>query len=276
MTVVKPNGWTAILAAPGTYPRPVRRSEAGANPALSRNCDASASGGGRARSPALCRRTQPSEEGRFARHRRRATSLRFNAEVFMFKSRYRRGSGPGGCSSLAAPAAAPHAGRRCRPGSSRSRRPRPRICSRSARASRSSRSTTSPNYPKNAPITKLSGYTPNAEAIAGYKPDLVVVSYDGNHIVEALGKLKIPVLVEPTRLDARPGLRPDRRSSARRPAMRAQAAAVVAEDEGADRGDRRLGAPSEARRSPSTTSSSPISTRRPRRRSSAASTRCSG
>jgi iron complex transport system substrate-binding protein len=53
------------------------------------------------------------------------------------------------------------------------------------------------DYPKNAPITKLSGYTPNAEAIAGYKPDLVVVSYDGAHIVEALGKLKIPVLVEP-------------------------------------------------------------------------------
>jgi len=53
-------------------------------------------------------------------------------------------------------------------------------------------------YPKNAPLTKLSGYTPNAEAIAGYQPDLVVVSFDGNHIVEALGKLKIPVLVEPT------------------------------------------------------------------------------
>jgi cobalamin transport system substrate-binding protein len=54
------------------------------------------------------------------------------------------------------------------------------------------------NYPPSAPMTKLSGYTPNAEAIAAYKPDLVVVSFDGNHIVEALGKLKIPVLVEPT------------------------------------------------------------------------------
>jgi iron complex transport system substrate-binding protein len=54
------------------------------------------------------------------------------------------------------------------------------------------------DYPSNAPRTKLSGYTPNAEAVAKYKPDLVVVSYDGNHIVEALGKLKIPVLVEPT------------------------------------------------------------------------------
>ncbi len=53
------------------------------------------------------------------------------------------------------------------------------------------------DYPKNAPVTKLSGYTPNAEAIAAYTPDLVVVSYNGGHIVQALGKLKIPVLVEP-------------------------------------------------------------------------------
>src|ERR1700692_3929770 len=28
------------------------------------------------------------------------------------------------------------------------------------------------NYPPNAPITKLSAYTPNVEAIAKYKPDL--------------------------------------------------------------------------------------------------------
>jgi iron complex transport system substrate-binding protein len=54
------------------------------------------------------------------------------------------------------------------------------------------------NYPASAPHTKLSGYTPNAEAIAGYHPDLVVVSFDGGHIVEALGKLHIPVLVEPS------------------------------------------------------------------------------
>jgi iron complex transport system substrate-binding protein len=54
------------------------------------------------------------------------------------------------------------------------------------------------NYPAAAPRTKLSGYTPNAEAIAGYKPDLVVVSFDGNHVVEALAKLHIPVLTEPT------------------------------------------------------------------------------
>ena len=54
------------------------------------------------------------------------------------------------------------------------------------------------DYPASAPRTKLSGYTPNAEAIANYNPDLVVVSFDGNHVVEALDKLHIPVLVEPT------------------------------------------------------------------------------
>jgi iron complex transport system substrate-binding protein len=53
------------------------------------------------------------------------------------------------------------------------------------------------NYPPNAPMTKLSGYTPNAEAIAGYNPDLVVISEDANGLVQALGKLKIPVLLDP-------------------------------------------------------------------------------
>jgi ABC-type Fe3+-hydroxamate transport system substrate-binding protein len=50
------------------------------------------------------------------------------------------------------------------------------------------------NYPKQAPITKLSAFTPNAEAIAAYKPDLVVLSDDMNGIVKALGALKVPTL----------------------------------------------------------------------------------
>src|ERR1700748_1087713 len=54
------------------------------------------------------------------------------------------------------------------------------------------------NYPANAPITKLSGYTPNAEAIAGYKPDLVIASYDTHGLVASLQKLKIPVLLQGT------------------------------------------------------------------------------
>jgi iron complex transport system substrate-binding protein len=52
------------------------------------------------------------------------------------------------------------------------------------------------DYPKQAPRTKLSGFTPNAEAVAAYKPDLVVVSNDGG-IVASLQKLGITVLLEP-------------------------------------------------------------------------------
>ena len=50
------------------------------------------------------------------------------------------------------------------------------------------------NYPPDAPITDLSAFTPNAEAIAGYEPDLVVLSDDMNGIVDALGALKVPTL----------------------------------------------------------------------------------
>jgi iron complex transport system substrate-binding protein len=49
------------------------------------------------------------------------------------------------------------------------------------------------DYPAGVPKTKLSGFTPNAEAIAGYQPDLVVLSYDTNNVVAGLTKLKIPV-----------------------------------------------------------------------------------
>ena len=53
------------------------------------------------------------------------------------------------------------------------------------------------NYPEDAPVTDLSAFTPNAEAIAGYDPDLVVLSDDMNGIVDALGALDIPVLQLP-------------------------------------------------------------------------------
>jgi cobalamin transport system substrate-binding protein len=53
------------------------------------------------------------------------------------------------------------------------------------------------DYPPTAPRTKLSGYTPNAEAIAGYRPDLVVLSGNENNIIGALRKLGIPVLLHP-------------------------------------------------------------------------------
>jgi len=55
------------------------------------------------------------------------------------------------------------------------------------------------NFPKTAPITELSAFEPNVEAIAALKPDLVVLSVDAMKsmvVKEALEKLKIPVLME--------------------------------------------------------------------------------
>ena len=53
------------------------------------------------------------------------------------------------------------------------------------------------NYPGNAPKTDLSGFKPNAEAIAAKNPDLVVLSNDTDKIVAQLGKLKIPAVLLP-------------------------------------------------------------------------------
>ncbi len=53
------------------------------------------------------------------------------------------------------------------------------------------------DYPATAPVTKLSGLTPNLEAIAKYNPDLVVASQNSGGLVSGLGKLGIPVLIEP-------------------------------------------------------------------------------
>ena len=53
------------------------------------------------------------------------------------------------------------------------------------------------NFPASAPTTKLSSYEPNAEAIAGYRPDLVVISNDTKNLKAQLTKLAIPVLVSP-------------------------------------------------------------------------------
>jgi len=53
------------------------------------------------------------------------------------------------------------------------------------------------NYPANAPVTKLSGLTPNIEAIARYQPSLVIAYQDVHGMVASLAKLGIPTLIEP-------------------------------------------------------------------------------
>jgi iron complex transport system substrate-binding protein len=58
-------------------------------------------------------------------------------------------------------------------------------------------------FPDNAPKTNLSGFTPNTEAILGYKPDLVVAQMDANGLFAALQSANVDVLVQPpaTNLD---------------------------------------------------------------------------
>ena len=52
------------------------------------------------------------------------------------------------------------------------------------------------NFPAEAPISELSGFTPNLESIVALSPDLVVVSFDVDGIVAALTAASIPVIVQ--------------------------------------------------------------------------------
>jgi iron complex transport system substrate-binding protein len=57
------------------------------------------------------------------------------------------------------------------------------------------------NYPRRAPRTSLSGFTPNSEAIAKYHPDLVLISYNPGNFASQLRKLNIKVVMEPAAND---------------------------------------------------------------------------
>jgi len=58
------------------------------------------------------------------------------------------------------------------------------------------------NYPPEAPMTELSGFEPNVEAIAGYEPDLVVFATEPGDLGSSLEALGVTAL----QLDAAPTL----------------------------------------------------------------------
>jgi cobalamin transport system substrate-binding protein len=57
------------------------------------------------------------------------------------------------------------------------------------------------NHPAEAPVTDLSGFQPNIEAIAGYDPDLVVAGFDPGGLVEGLEQVGVTVLLQPAATD---------------------------------------------------------------------------
>lgn len=53
-------------------------------------------------------------------------------------------------------------------------------------------------YPPEAPVTDLSGFEPNVEAVVGFGPDLVVMSFDPGDVVAGLEAAGVTALVLPT------------------------------------------------------------------------------
>jgi iron complex transport system substrate-binding protein len=57
------------------------------------------------------------------------------------------------------------------------------------------------DYPDGIPVTDLSAYEPNVEAILGYEPDLVITSGGEDDVVKSLEQVDVPVLVLPSAED---------------------------------------------------------------------------
>ncbi|MBH0118345.1 ABC transporter substrate-binding protein [Rhodococcus sp. CX] len=57
------------------------------------------------------------------------------------------------------------------------------------------------DYPAEAPVTDLSGFTPNVEAILGYEPDLVVSNADTADLVAGLEQAGVETLILPAAED---------------------------------------------------------------------------
>jgi len=56
-------------------------------------------------------------------------------------------------------------------------------------------------FPEEAPVTELSGFEPNLEAILGYEPDLVIASGDPGDLASGLEAAGVPTLLLPSALD---------------------------------------------------------------------------
>jgi iron complex transport system substrate-binding protein len=54
------------------------------------------------------------------------------------------------------------------------------------------------NYPADAPVTDLSGFTPNLESILSYEPDLVVITFDPGDLIAGLDAVGVPTLLLPS------------------------------------------------------------------------------
>jgi iron complex transport system substrate-binding protein len=50
------------------------------------------------------------------------------------------------------------------------------------------------NYPEEAPMTDLSGFTPNIEAILAHQPDLVIIGYEPGDLAASLNAASVPVI----------------------------------------------------------------------------------
>lgn len=50
-------------------------------------------------------------------------------------------------------------------------------------------------FPAEAPVTDLSGWDPNVEAVLSYEPDLVVIAHDANDLMSGLAAVGVPVLM---------------------------------------------------------------------------------
>lgn len=51
------------------------------------------------------------------------------------------------------------------------------------------------NFPPDAPMTELSGFTPNLEAILSYEPDLVLITFDPGDLTSGLEAAGVPVIL---------------------------------------------------------------------------------